>query len=86
MGFEQCLWSFDDNKVWNNNWIINVCSSMQHHVIKFLFLSQVFVLKHQDSERIRKHLKQKRSLYDMNQDMKNGQSESQLSDQKRLFT
>jgi len=59
---------------------------MQHHVIKFLFLSQVFVLKHQDSERIRKHLKQKRSLYDMNQDMKNGQSESQLSDQKRLFT
>lgn len=47
----------------------NVCSRMQDHRIKFLFLSQVLILKFEDFE----------------QNLKKDQLESQHSNQKRNF-
>jgi len=43
MDVVQCLLSFDDNKVCKNTWIyVNMCSSIQDHVIKFIVLKSSF--------------------------------------------
>lgn len=47
---------------------------------------QILVLKHQDSERIRNNLKQKRNLYDFDQNLNKGQLESQHLDHKIFFS
>jgi len=75
MGFEQCLWSFDDNKVWKKKldmlMCVQVCRTIESN---FDTQSQVLVLKYQDSERIWKHLKQMRSLNNLEQDLKKCQT------------
>lgn len=49
------------------------------------YLSQILVLKYQDSEHIRKHLKKSRNYCDLEQDTKKCQLESQCFYLKRHF-
>lgn len=56
---------------------IQVCRTVK---LNSDYQSQVLVQKHQHSECIRKHVKQKTNLYGLGQDLKKGKLKSQCSD------